>query len=283
MKTLKTLLVGFVAILVTVACGTVQINTGSNESTQPPAQPTQTPEQAAKPAPGGWRDDIPIPDGVTNFVSTDSESTFNTTNDLQTTADFYRTEMPKYGWTLDSDTATPIAVNLVFSKDGETAHIGLTSSGANSALVGIVVSPQSPEESVKATAEPVEPTTEPAEPTAESVEPTAKPAEPTAEPTESPDSPPAAGGWRDDIPIPADAAHIVWTANEITFDTASDLQTTADFYKSEMPKCGWALDSETTTAIAVNLIFSKGGEEATIGLAALGVAASGTQVGIVIE
>ena len=282
MKNLKMLLFGSAIILATVACGTVQINTGSNEPTQSPAQPTQAPEQAAKPAPGGWRDDVPIPDGVTNLVSTDSECTFNTANDLQTTADFYRDEMPKYGWTSDSDTATPIAVNLVFSKDGETAHIGLTSSGVDSTLVGIVVSPQSPDESGKATAEPVEPTAQPAEPTTEPVEPTAKPAEPTAEPTESPDSPPAAGGWRDDIPIPADASHIVWDPDEITFDTAGSVQITADFYKTEMPKHGWTLTSETSTSFAVNLIFAKGSEEAIVGLAALG-AGSGTRVGIVID
>jgi hypothetical protein len=276
MKNLKMLLFGSIIILVTVACGTVQINTGSNEPTQAPAQPTQAPEQAAKPAPGGWRDDVPIPDGVTNLVSTDDRVTCNTMDDLQTTADFYRDEMPKYGWILDSDTATPIAVNLVFSKDGETAHIGLTSSGVDSTLVGIVVSPQSPEESVKATAKP-------AEPTAESVEPTAKPAEPTAEPTESPDSPPAAGEWRDDIPIPGDASHIIWDPDQITFDTAGSVQITADFYKTEMPKYGWTLTSETSTSFAVNLIFTKGGEEAVVGLAALGAATSGTRVGIVID
>lgn len=282
MKNLKMLLFGSAIILVTVACGTVQINTGSNEPTQAPAQPTQTPEQAAKPAPGGWRDDVPIPDGVTNFISTDNKVTCNTTDDLQTTADFYRDEMPKYGWTLDSDTSSSIAVSLIFSKDGETAHIGLTSTSVDSTLVGIDVSPQSPDESVKATAEPVEPTTKPAEPTTEPVEPTAKPVEPTTEPTEPPDSPPAAGGWRDDIPIPADASHIVWDADQITFDTAGSVQVTADFYKTEMPKYGWTLTSETSTSFAVNLIFAKGGEEAVVGLAALG-ASSGTRVGIVIE
>jgi len=283
MKNLKMLLLGSAIILVTVACGTVQINTGSNTPTQLPAQPTQAPEQAAKPAPGGWRADIPIPDGVTNFVSTDSEITCNTTNDLQTTADFYKTEMPKYGWSLDSDTSTSIAVSLIFSKDSETAHIGLTSSGVNSTLVGIVVSPQSPDESVKATTEPVEPTTKPAEPTTEAAEPTAEPAEPTAEPTESPDLPPAPGGWRDDVPIPADASHIVWETKQITFDTAGNLETTADFYKTEMPKYGWSLDSETTTTFAVSLIFTKGGEDAVIGLAVSGLVTDGTRVGIVID
>jgi hypothetical protein len=283
MKNLKMLLFGSAIILVTVACGTVQINTESNKPTQAPAQPTQAPEQATKPASGGWRDDVPIPDGATNLVSTDDKATCNTTNDLQTTADFYRSEMPKYGWTLDSDTATSIAVNLIFSKDGKTAHIGLTSSGANSTVVGIVVSPQSPEESVKATAEPVEPTAKPAEPTTEPVEPTAKPAEPTAEPTEPPESPPAAGGLRDDIPIPADASHIVWDPDQITFDTAGSVQITADFYKTEMPKYGWTLTSETSTSFAVNLIFTKGDEEAVVGLAALGAATSGTRVGVVID
>jgi hypothetical protein len=282
-KNLKMLLFGSAIILVTVACSTVQINTGPNEPTQAPAQPTQAPEQATKPASGGWHDDVPIPDGVTNLVSTNDKVTCNTTDDLQTTADFYRSEMPKYGWTLDSDTATSIAVNLIFSKDGETAHIGLTSSGVNSTLIGIVVSPQSPEESVKATAEPVEPTTKPAEPTTEPVEPTAKPAEPTAEPTESPDLPPAAGGWRDDVPIPADASHITWDADQITFDTAGSLQITTDFYKTEMPKYSWTLTSETSTSFAVSLIFTKGGEEAVIDLAALGTATSGTRVGIVID
>ena len=281
MKTLKALLVGFVAILVTVACGTVQIDTGSNEPTQSRAQPTQAPEQAAEPAPGGWREDIPLPTGVTNFVSTVDKVTCNTTNDLETMSDFYTTEMPKYGWSLDSETTSPIAVDLHFSKDDKAAHIGLTIS-TDGTLIMIIVSPQSPDESVKATTEPVEPTTQSFEPTAAPAEPPTEPIEPTAEPAES-ESPPAPGAWRDDVPIPADATHIVWAGKQITFDTASDLQTTADFYKTEMPKYGWSLDSETSTTIAVNLIFTKDGEEATVGLAALGLATSGTRVGIVIE
>jgi cell division septation protein DedD len=282
MKNFKMLLFGSAIILVTVACGTVQINTGSNEPTQAPAQPTQAPEQAAEPAPGGWRDDVPIPDGVTNLVSTDDKATCNTTDDLQTTADFYRSEMPKYGWSLDSDTSTPIAVNLFYTKDGEMAHIGLTGS-ANGALIMIIVSPQSPDEPVKATAEPVEPTIKSSEPTTKPVEPTTKPAEPTAEPTDAPESPPAPGGWRDDVPIPADASHIVWDADQITFDTAGSVQITADFYKTEMPKYGWALTSETSTSFAVSLIFTKGDEEAVVDLAALGAVTSGTRVGIVID
>jgi len=282
MKTLKMLLFGFVAILVTVACGTVQINTGSNAATQVPAQPTQAPEQPAEPAPGGWRDDIPIPADVTNFVSTADKITCNTTNDLETTTDFYTTEMPKYSWSLDSETTSPIAVDLHFSKDDKTAHIGLTIS-ADGTLIMIIVSPQSPDEPVEATVESAEPTAEPVEPTTEAAEPTAELVEPTTEPTEPPDSPPAPGGWRDDIPIPADAAHIVWSADQITFDTEGSLENTADFYKTEMPKYGWSLDSETTTMIAINLIFTKGGEDAVVGLTAPGLTASGTRVGIVID
>jgi hypothetical protein len=282
MKTLKMLLFGFAIILVAVACSTVQINTGSNAATQMPAQPTQAPkqptqapQQPAGPAPGGWRDDIPFPTGITNFVSTTDKVTCNTTNDLETTNDFYTTEMPKYGWTLDSETTSPIAVDLYFSKGDKTAHIGLTIS-ADGALIMIIVDPQSPDESVKATTEPIEPTVQSSEPTAES-------AEPTADPTDSPESPPAPGGWRDDIPIPADASHIVWDADQITFDTAGSLQITADLYKTEMPKYGWTLTSETSTSFAVNLIFTKGGEDADIGLAGAGLVTDETRVGIVIH
>jgi hypothetical protein len=282
MKTLKMLLFGFVAILVTVACGTVQINTGSNTATQVPAQPTQAPEQPAGSAPGGWHDDIPFPTGVTNFVSTADKVTCNTTNDLETTSDFYTTEMPKYGWTLDSETTSPIAVDLYFSKGDKTAHIGLTIS-ADGTLIMIIVGPQSPDESVKATTEPTKPTVQSSEPTAEPAEPTAEPVEPTAEPTESSDLPPAPGGWRDDVPIPADASHIVWDADQITFDTAGSLQTTADFYKTEMPKYGWTLDSETSTSIAISLIFTKGGEEADVGLAKHSLVKDGTRAGITID
>lgn len=288
MKTLKMLLFGSAIIMVAVACSTVQINTGSNAATQIPAQPTQAleqptqaPEQPAGSAPGGWRDDIPFPTGVTNFVSTADKVTCDTTNDLETTSDFYTTEMPKYGWGLDSETTSPIAVNLYFSKGDKTAHIGLTIS-ADGTLIMIIVGPQSPDESVKATAEPVEPTAQSSEPTAKPAEPTAEPVEPTAEPTESSDLPPAPGGWRDDVPIPADANNLVRTSQEITFDTGSDLQTTADFYKTEMPKYGWTLTSETTTSIAIDLIFTKGGEEAVVGLV-LSPLTTGTRVGIVID
>jgi hypothetical protein len=282
MKTLKMLLLGSAIIMVAVACSTVQINTGSNAATQMPAQPTQAPEQPAEPAPGGWRDDIPFPSGVINFVSTTDKVTCNTTNDLETTHDFYTTEMPKYGWSLDSETTSPIAVNLYFSKGDEVAHIGLTIS-ADGALIMIIVGPQSPDESVKATTEPVEPTTQSSEPTTAPTEPTTEPVEPTAEPTEAPESPPAPGGWRDDVPIPSDANNLVRTSQEITFDTGSDLRATADFYKTEMPKYGWTLTSETTTSIAIDLIFAKGGEEAVVGLVLSPLMMAGTRVGIVID
>jgi len=77
---------------------------------------------------GGAPSDIPVIEGTnTNLVITPQSVSYETKTDLATVVSFYKTDMPKNGWTADATTTieSANATILGFKKDSRTAVVTL--------------------------------------------------------------------------------------------------------------------------------------------------------------
>ena len=74
-------------------------------------------------------EDIPAYEGATDVTSMEGFVTFATSDDVQTVAEFYRSELPSEGWAIESDDDLGETVSQEWSKNGRT--LGLIISGGD--------------------------------------------------------------------------------------------------------------------------------------------------------
>jgi hypothetical protein len=97
--------------------------------------------------PGAGPENVPLVDQSTifNYFGTSEMATYATSLDFSSVVEFYRTNMPQYGWTQDATLSyeTADTVMLYYKGDGNVAIVTITLNAAdNSTLVSIIIQPQ---------------------------------------------------------------------------------------------------------------------------------------------
>ncbi len=113
-----------IAPSISKVAGQVQTQLPSLE-TQLPSLATQIPTLIGV-TPGQKPDDIPVMEGNRTEITMSSQAViYSITSDLKTAVNFYKTEMPKNGWTQDTAASreSDIDTTLVFNKGNRQATV----------------------------------------------------------------------------------------------------------------------------------------------------------------
>ena len=90
------------------------------------------PPEGASPGPA---EDIPSYEGATDVTSMEGFLTFSTTDDGQTVAEFYRTELPAHGWMNETDDDLGQTISQEWSKDGRALSLIISEGDEETSVV----------------------------------------------------------------------------------------------------------------------------------------------------